>query len=135
MKISKKSFINLTIFLLIISLLYYCGKGLSPGIPSWEEIRVPESIIVNDSIKLLDNNILYWYKYNAGNMGYSAGRIGIGKNLSELSNSDPLLISEEIIGIEKRNNGEIKVLIRKNPIKMDYNEIPENKYGITVEIK
>jgi hypothetical protein len=86
------------IFVISFFIEQSCNRSQT-GLSTYEELK--ESIIVVDSIKLKNNNYLFWYCNDLGIQGYSSGKIGLAKKRNELEDDSKFItISEDITGIK-----------------------------------
>jgi hypothetical protein len=102
-----KNILGIIIFLVITTYSQSCINHES-GISNYEELR--NNIIVVDSLKLNNNDSLFWYCIDLGIQGYSDGKVGIAKNRNELEvNAKLVVVSNEITSIKILSNDTLQI--------------------------
>ncbi len=87
------------------------------GLSTYEDLK--ENIIVIDSIKLKNNNYLFWYCNDLGIQGYSSGKIAFAKSRNELEDdSNFIVISDDITGLK---------LISEDTLQISF--LPEHRFA------
>ena len=124
-------------FIILIIITGHSCKNSGTGLSSYEELNVSKSLIIVDSIILMDNQKAYWFCQDLGISGYSTGRIGVAFNKEDLIQMDRfIIISDGITDIglvgedtlqinilpEYSNSMHIDIKVANIPIKIKYSD-------------